>query len=210
MPETETAADKTNTEAAGETKSEETQTEETKSEAKETLLSDKDKSQEEETKSTEEQKPVVPEKYEDFTIPEGMELDAELLTDFQNTAKELGLTQDAAQKLVDFGAELLSAGYQAQRENLNTTMEGWEAEIKADEEYGGDKLNETLDRGKRVIRDHGSKELLTVLEETGMGSNPHLIRFLAKLDKALGEDKTVDGKPAVTDKDAASVLYDGK
>lgn len=154
--------------------------------------------------------PVVPESYTDFKVPEGMDLNADLLKNFQTTAKELGLSQENAQKLVDFGSNLVQGGEDARLENRESTLEAWETEIKADEDVGGDKLEETLDRGRRVLRDHGTKELATMLEESGLGSNPHVIRFLVKLDKALGEDKTIDGKPVAPEVDAAAVLYDHK
>lgn len=152
----------------------------------------------------------APEKYEGFKVPDTVELDAKMLTEFETTARTLGLSQENAQKLVDFGAALVEGGLEAQDVNRTETLETWEKEIKADEEYGGDKLGETLDRGRRVVRDHGSDGLKEVLESSGLGSNPHVLRFLVKLDKALGEDRTVDGKPVSDGKDAATVLYDGK
>lgn len=152
-----------------------------------------------------------PEKYETFTVPEGVELDAEVLKDFEAAARDMGLTQGNAQKLVDFGVKLVESGVEQADEVRTNTLKTWEEEIKADPEFGGDKLEETLDRGRRVMRNHGSDALRELIEVTGLGSNPHLLRFLAKLDKALGEDRTVDGKPAPSEKKTAGeVLYDGK
>jgi len=151
----------------------------------------------------------APEKYEVFKVPEGVELDADTLTEFEGAAREMDLSQENAQRLVDFGAKIIQAEATEQAENRKVTLEEWEKEIEADEEFGGDKLEETLDRGRRVVKEHGSAELHQLIEVTGLGSNPHLLRFLAKVDKALGEDRVVDGKPAPQKKDAATVLYDG-
>ena len=41
---------------------------------------------------------LAPETYADFTLPEGVELDTALLTDAAPLFKELGLTQEQAQK----------------------------------------------------------------------------------------------------------------
>jgi hypothetical protein len=152
----------------------------------------------------------APEKYEDFKVPENVELDADDLAVFSEAAKGMGLSQENAQKLVDFGVKIIQGAEELQNENRNSTLDTWEKEIKADEEYGGDKLGETLDRGRRVVREHGTPELHTLIEASGLGSNPHLLRFLAKIDKALGEDRAVDGKPAPEKRDAAAALYDGK
>src|SRR5262245_60440079 len=48
-------------------------------------------------------KPGAPEKYE-FKAPEGVTLDTGLVNDFTPLAKELGMSQDAAQKVVDLYA----------------------------------------------------------------------------------------------------------
>ena len=47
------------------------------------------------------EKQGAPEKYEDFKMPEGTELDAEVSTAFQGVAKELNLSQDQAQGFLD-------------------------------------------------------------------------------------------------------------
>ncbi len=52
---------------------------------------------------------TVPDTYADFVMPEGVELDSALLTEAAPLFKELGLTQDQAQKLVDFQAKQVQA-----------------------------------------------------------------------------------------------------
>src|SRR5687767_9805038 len=51
---------------------------------------------------TKEAKPGAPEKYEAYKLPEGWELAEEVATEANTMFKELGLSQEAAQKLVDF------------------------------------------------------------------------------------------------------------
>lgn len=47
------------------------------------------------------EKQGAPEKYEDFKMPEGTELDAEVGAAFQGVAKELNLSQEQAQGFLD-------------------------------------------------------------------------------------------------------------
>src|SRR5215469_13319641 len=44
----------------------------------------------------------APEKYSDFKVPEGYQLDPEVNTKASDLFKSMGLSQDSAQKLVDF------------------------------------------------------------------------------------------------------------
>ena len=53
-----------------------------------------------------EEKPGAPEEYADFTLPEGMEADPDLIAEFKAEAKRLNLSQEDAQKLVDIQAKL--------------------------------------------------------------------------------------------------------
>ena len=48
----------------------------------------------------------APEAYEDFTLPEGMEMDADVLGEFQSLAKELNIPQAKPQQLTDFQTHL--------------------------------------------------------------------------------------------------------
>ncbi len=65
------------------------------------------------TPPKEETPPGAPEKYA-FTAPEGQELDTSALAQFEPVARELNLTQEQAQKLVDVYPKVL-AGVQQQQ-----------------------------------------------------------------------------------------------
>ena len=51
---------------------------------------------------------AAPEKYEDFKLPEGMEVNTDLLDKATPVFKELNLTQDQAQKMVDLQTTFVS------------------------------------------------------------------------------------------------------
>ncbi len=57
----------------------------------------------------------APEKYE-FTVGEGVELDTEALKDFEPVARDLNLTNEQAQKLVDAYPKILAGVQQRQAE----------------------------------------------------------------------------------------------
>lgn len=147
----------------------------------------------------------APEKYDAFTAPEGTALDAAVMTEFETAARELNLPQDAAQKLIDKMAPVMAKQQTAQLEQLRTD---WAAQSTADKEFGGDKLAENLGYARKALDTFATPELKTILNETGLGNHPELVRLMVRAGKAISEDKIVTGgTPASANRSAAEVLY---
>lgn len=129
----------------------------------------------------------APEKYE-FQAPEGKEYASEVIADFSEIAKELNLTQEAAQKLLDKMAPSIEARNAQQIESIRSE---WANQAQTDKEFGGDKLNENLAIAKKALDNFGTPELRTLLNESGLGNNPEVIRFMFRAGKAISEDTYV-------------------
>lgn len=125
----------------------------------------------------------APEAYTDFTLPEGVQTDAAAMDAFKATAKELGLTQEDAQKLVTMQAQQVA-----------TQVTGWQEATKADKEIGGDKLPENLATAKRALEAFGSPELTAMLDRTGLGYHPEVIRAFYRVGQAISQDGFVPGR----------------
>lgn len=149
----------------------------------------------------------APEKYEPFVAPEGTAIDATVLTQFEEAARELNLPQDKAQQLIDKMAPAMAQQQVAQMQQLS---QDWQAAASSDKEYGGDKLAENLGYATKAVDTFASPELKTMLRETGLGNHPELVRFMVRAGKAISEDKIVTGgAPASANRSAAEVLYGG-
>ncbi|MEY1439089.1 peptidase [Escherichia coli] len=147
----------------------------------------------------------APEKYE-FTVGEGVELDTEALKDFEPVARDLNLTNEQAQKLVDAYPKILAGVQQRQAEAWQAQTEQWAADVKADKEIGGDKLTANLSAAQRAMDIFGSSALKEYLEGTGLGNHPELVKTFIKIGKAMSEDGMVDGSNQ-GQRSAAEVLY---
>jgi hypothetical protein len=140
-----------------------------------------------------EAKTGAPESY-DFKAPEGVEqLDSQLVETFTPLAKELGLNNDQAQKLVDLAPQIQQRMAQQQAEAWGKQLEAWVGEVKADKDIGGNNLPATMASAQKVMQQFGTPELKAALEQTGMGNHPELVRLFAKVGKAMGEDSFVAG-----------------
>lgn len=154
-----------------------------------------------------EQKPEgAPEKYE-FKPAEGQELDTSALEQFEPIAREMNLTNEQAQKMVDlYGTKIMPMVQQQQVEAWQKTTEQWAADVKADKEIGGDKLTGNLSAAQRALAQFGTPELKEYLEGTGLGNHPELVKAFVKIGKAMSEDGMVTGKES-GQRSAAEVLY---
>lgn len=145
----------------------------------------------------------APEKYEAFTVGEGLELDADVMTGFTDWAKANNISQEAAQQLVDLQSKLASAETTGRAERLQKALDdqrtGWETQIKSDPEFGGDKFLATMETASKAMQAFGTPELRMLLNESGIGSHPELVKLFHRMGTALTEDKMVlPGNQAAT------------
>lgn len=145
----------------------------------------------------------APEAYE-FTPPEGFEISEEVqkaLETFNGTAKELGLTQEQYQKLVEFDIQRGRSAIQAASDQYTARINGWAETVRADPELGGEQLKANLAIAKQAIDAFGSPELAKLIsapseknpEGLGLGNHPELIRFMYRVGKSIGEDRVIEG-----------------
>lgn len=159
-------------------------TTEAKDEAKpDTKVEGDDKSKEAKTEAK------VPDSYEDFKSPDGLALDTEVLGDLKALGKELGLTQENAQKVFDLGVKLQQRNTEAWQAQLTK----WVGEAKADKEIGGEKFAENLGLAKQAMSKFASREFLEYLDTSGLGNHPALIKTFFKVGKAISDDSFVPG-----------------
>lgn len=135
----------------------------------------------------------VPEEYEKFSLPEGFEYDEGKAKEFGALAKELGLSQDKAQKLVDMYVGNLRQGLSAQVEAVTERNRGWQEAARSDKEFGGADFDKNLAIANEGLRRLGTPELISYLEESGLGNHPEVIRLCWRAGKLAGEDHQPDG-----------------
>lgn len=151
-----------------------------------------------------------PSELADFTAPEGVTLDPEAAGEFKNLAKELGLKQEGAQKIADIGMKLSQKWEAKQVEKIQEMKNSWLESSKTDKEFGGDKLNENLAVAKKALDAFGTPELKTLLDQSGLGSHPEIVRAFYRAGKAISEDRFVPSNGSVTStgsKDLSKTLY---
>ena len=146
--------------------------------------------------------------YEKFTVPEGFDYDDGKVSEFTALARELNLSQEQAQKLVDLHVRHW-LGFE---EQTKAQAEEWRKQTMNDPEFGGQKFMQSLQDAHRFVNAFGGEKLRIALDATGAGNHPELFKAFALAGRLLSEDRLVKGAGAAptgsgTFADLANTLY---
>lgn len=142
----------------------------------------------------------APETYADFTAPEGYVIDEAALAKATPLFKELGLSQDQAQKLVDFYGEASREAAEEPFKQYESVRNGWRDEVIKDSTLGNGKDGLKPEVQARITKAIDSlptdvasafREAMTI---TGAGDNPAFIRAFNLLAEQVTEGSLVSGR----------------
>lgn len=152
---------------------------------------------------------IVPEKY-DLKLPEGSLLDAKAIETISSYAKEKGLSNDEAQALINRDSSLVAEYKQSQESAFKQVAETWVSQVQEDKEIGGASFKENAELAKRVIKKFATDDFSKVLDNTGLGNHPELVRVFVRIGKQMGEDKFVNATHVGAEKKSiADRVYGG-
>ncbi|MFZ5692448.1 MAG: hypothetical protein ACOY5F_14460 [Pseudomonadota bacterium] len=158
-----------------------------------------------------------------LTMPEGVQVDQELIDALGPEFKEIGLTGKQAQKLADTFTKIQTDRAKAYADKpegqwsmssyayfqKNGTPDKWADTAKADKDIGGTKWDGTVNTAVRAVNTLGTPGLKEYFEASGAGNHPEVIRFMAKVGAMIKEDNPADGGAGGSGKpvDAAHMLF---
>lgn len=153
----------------------------------------------EEAKTEEKKVEGAPDKYNDYTVPEGYTLDAEVKGEADKLFKGLGLSQEQAQSLVDFYTAKTTEAFKAPFEAYQAVTDGWRQESENHPDLKG-KLGpgkEVSVRISKFLDGIGDAQLAKDFREhmdiTGAGNHQAFIRVLNYAASRLTEGTHVAG-----------------
>jgi hypothetical protein len=137
---------------------------------------------------------AAPEKYE-FKAPEGQTYDQATIDAATPLFKELGLSQEAAQKLVDFHASQTAKINTDLASAVDTMRAQWRESVMKDPAIGPklDSVKVELGRAKDRLPTEVRTAFDTALNETGLGDHPAVVRALYEFSKMVNEGSHVSG-----------------
>ena len=120
--------------------------------------------------------------YKDLSLPGGVAVNEAELAKYKDLAKTMNLKAEDAQRILDFEAERLSAGAAA-------AAAAWQEQVKQEH---GDKLPIVMATCAKAIDKLGGDELRTLLDQTGLGNHPLMVKAFFQAGSLLKEDKQVN------------------
>ena len=150
--------------------------------------------------------PAPPPSYESFQLPEGAKVDAERLADFTGllgsfetqTKAEHAEVQKFGQQLMDRHVAEVTRAVETFRD---ASLAAWDAQKTAwrdqfisDPEIGGNRQQTTVNSAIEFVRTHGGTdaqqaEFRQLMNETGLGNHPAMIRLLANAGVSMSEGR---------------------
>lgn len=167
--------------------------------------------------------PESPDKYE-LKFPDGTRVDDTFLGSFRTQAHQLGITPAQAQGLAAWWTEQNQGMEQGQEAASVAQRDKWTSELKNELGYT---YNRTISQASQILatilEGDQNHEMIGLLNKTGLGDNPTLIKFMASLhdpavlQRLLQEDKFLDQPAAPSEDDIsnaqeekAKILHDMK
>lgn len=153
--------------------------------------------------------------YEGLKAPEGFEaLDEEALTLATPMMRKLGLDNEKAQAFLEDAAPVITGMIAKAREadaaalkaSQDTLRAEWASAIKADPDFGGAKFDKTVADAGVFMDKFLDQEGRDLLNASGLGNHPSLVRAFAKAGTHFAEGEIITGEPAPVAK--GHPLYD--
>lgn len=131
-----------------------------------------------------------PEKY-DLKLPDGALLPANAIERTAATAKALGLSQEQATQLLAHEAGTVKAYYDDLTKDHVTRTEQWLTEARGDRDIAGERgelFDANAAKAKQTFTQWFGADVAKLMDQTGFGNHPGVIKGFLKIAKAMAED----------------------
>lgn len=154
-----------------------------------------------------EEQPVVAASVEEKQVawPDDLTVPEEAKEAFMQLAQKLQFSNPQIQQLVDLESRFSRQSAERQMQAAQQQQTQWAQEIQT---FYGPKWEEEVSLAVRAADTFGGPELRTLLETTGLGNHPVIVRTFNEIGKRISEDVSSGGIPSVsTDKTFTEALY---
>lgn len=144
-----------------------------------------------------------------LALPKDSLLEPSTVDEIVSYAKEQGLSNEAAQKMLERENGAVAGYQEAQDKEVKEIRDGWKGETKADKELGGENFTKSSETALRVIDRFATKDFKTLLEDTGFGDHPEVVRIFTRIGAMMTDDQFVQSKAQASGKERsdADILF---
>lgn len=143
--------------------------------------------------------------YAEVSLPENSLLSVGTLAAFKQTAAQVKLPAESLQTWLSYEEKRLQAASQEAEKNRREEIENW---VRQTQEMFGSQWQEEVSKAVRAADAFGGAPLRQLLEETGLGNHPVIVRTFHAVAQRICEDVMPGGAPSATmDKTFTQALY---
>lgn len=122
-------------------------------------------------------------------LPDGVKMDEAVLKEFREIQADSKLTpEERMQKTIDLQIKAAQQSERTFRDRLAAQPAKDLEALRADKDFGGPNLQQTIDGAQRIERLAFGEDLAALLKPLGMQSNPVILKGLARLSRLIAED----------------------
>lgn len=132
----------------------------------------------------------LPEKFEEYKIEVDKEsgFDENFLAEFRQEAHGSNILPNQAEKLLKwYSGKVKGIASEQEKSEKIKTEEG----INKLKQEWGEGFGKQVQTARLALKEFGSPELVKLMD-SGLGNNPEVIKFMAKIGATLSEDKLID------------------
>jgi len=143
--------------------------------------------------------------YEELELPEVLKGNEANFTSFKKLAAELKLPAETVKKLIDWEAQTAQAGIETADGTRSDILQKWTEQTKS---VFGQQYSQAVARALSAAERFGGPELRELLDVTGLGNHPVMVKTFHAISQQISEDESVAGRLRhSTDKTFAEALY---
>lgn len=152
----------------------------------------------------------------EIAAPEGLEVFAAEFASYGAAANEFltanpaATARDALKWATEYQASQVKDAGAAQRAQFENVVKQWDADARADADFGGANYDANVQSALAGVRAVGSPELVDILDQSGLGSHPAVLKAFAKIGKHAQESPILGGEGGKGNVSFANALYGKK
>lgn len=147
-----------------------------------------------------------PEDYVFQFAPE-TQVDSALIEEFRRFAFEQKMSLENARLMAKFYETYVQGQSKKQAREQEELWRTMQSACESDKEYGGTCFHENMRYAKAAMLRFDDGSLAKILNETGFGSHPEVVRFMYRVGRALAEKDMPKAQTAAKEPSAAELFY---
>lgn len=147
-----------------------------------------------------------PEDYVFQFAPETV-VDTALIEDFKRFAFEQKMSLENARLMAKFYENYVLGQSKKQNQEQAELLQNMQKACEEDSEFGGMSFHDNMRYAKAAILRFDDGSLAKILNDTGFGSHPEVVRFMYRVGRALAEKEMPKAKEVPSERSVAELFY---